>query len=137
MRSRNYLMREGPAPLRASYSAGRRGKMSVMKHPESAAGVPTVADRLALVIAVETYQDSAVAPAPHAEADGAAFARALEALGFARDKQVVLLGSQATKTAVESRLRRLAKEPPEAEALYVYCAGHGFAEGGKGFLACY
>src|SRR5262249_31827485 len=49
-----------------------------------------MAERLALVIAVETYQDSAVPPAAHAESDALAFARAVEGLGFAREDQLVL-----------------------------------------------
>jgi hypothetical protein len=95
-----------------------------------------MADRLALVIAVDSFQDADVPPTPHAEADAAAFARALEPLGFVREHQVVLLGSQATKTAIESRLRKLVKAPPAAEALFVFFAGHAFGEG-EGHLACF
>jgi hypothetical protein len=96
-----------------------------------------MADRVALVIAVETYQDPAIPAAAHAEADGAALARALEALGFSHDQQIILLGSQATKTAVESRLRKLVKNPPAGDALFVFYAGHGFSEGKDGYLTCH
>jgi hypothetical protein len=96
-----------------------------------------MADRLALVIAVETYQDAAVPPAALAEADGAAFAQLLEPLGFAREHQVVLLGSQATRTAVASRLRKLLKGTGECEALFVFYAGHGFTADGEGYLTGY
>jgi hypothetical protein len=94
-------------------------------------------DRTALVIAVESYQDPDIPPAALAEADGAAFARALEALGFARERQVVLLGSQATKTAVESRLRKLLKAPPQGEAFYVFYAGHAFSKAKESYLTCF
>jgi hypothetical protein len=96
-----------------------------------------MADRTALVIAVESYQDPAIPAAALAEADGAAVARTLEALEFARERQVVLLGSQATKTAVESRLRKLVKSPPEGEALYAFYAGHLFARGKDSYLTCF
>src|SRR4029077_16872417 len=67
----------------------------------------TMTERLALVIAVEAYQDRAIPPANHAEADSAAFAAALERLGFAPEQQTILLGPAATRTAVSSRLRKL------------------------------
>src|SRR5262249_14701025 len=94
-------------------------------------------DRLALVIAVSTYQDPGIPSAAGAEADADAFARALAPLGFPPDGSLVLLGSQATKTAVESRLRKLAKAPPALEALYVFYAGHAFTAGKKGYLTCF
>lgn len=96
-----------------------------------------MADRLAVVIAVETYQDEAIPAAAFAESDAAAFARALEGVGFARDRQLVLLGAQATRTAIESRLRKMARTPPAGEALYLYFAGHVFEDGGEGYLACF
>jgi hypothetical protein len=96
-----------------------------------------MADRLALVIGIDSCQDAALPAAPHAESDAAAFARALEALGFPRDAQIVLLGAQATRTAVESRLRKLAKGPPADAELLVFCAGLCFREGGRDFLACH
>src|SRR5262245_59074092 len=96
-----------------------------------------MADRLALVIAVESYLDPAVPPAAHAEADALAFARALQGLGFARDHQIVLTGSQATRTAVESRLRKITRNPPAAESLFVFWAGHAFSEDDQPYLACY
>jgi hypothetical protein len=95
-----------------------------------------MADRLALVIGVESYQDAALPAAAHAESDAGAFARALEPLGFGRDSQVFLVGSQATRTAIESRLRKL-KAQPGAGDLLVFFAGLGFRAGGHDYLACY
>jgi hypothetical protein len=93
-------------------------------------------ERLAFVIAVEPYQDQAIGPVAHAEADGAAFAAALERLGFAREQQTVLLGPAATRTAVASRLRKLAKAAPTAEAVFIYYVGHAFEAEGHGYLTC-
>jgi hypothetical protein len=96
-----------------------------------------MADRLAFVIGVGSHLDSSLPAAAHAESDANAFARALERLGFQRDHQVVLLGSQATKTAIESRLRKLLKTPTTAETLYVFYAGHGFHIDGQDYLTTY
>jgi hypothetical protein len=94
-------------------------------------------DRLALIVAVDTYQEAGIPAAPHAESDAAALSALLERLGFARAQQTVLLGGQATKTAVESRLRRLAKTPPEGEILVVFFAGHSSTAKGQGYLTCH
>jgi hypothetical protein len=96
-----------------------------------------MADRLALVIGVGSHQDSSLPAAEHAEADANAFAHALEPLGFPREDQTVLLGGQATKTAIESRLRKMGKSPPGAKELFVFYSGHGFREAGRDFLTCH
>jgi hypothetical protein len=95
-----------------------------------------MADRLALLIGVDSHQDPALPAAAHAGSDAAALGRALEAQGFRREQQVALIGSQATRTAIDSRLRKLLKAPPTAEALFVFFAGHGLHEG-EDYLACH
>jgi hypothetical protein len=92
-------------------------------------------ERLALVIGVESHQDCSLPPAAHAESDAATFSRVLERLGFRRDDQIVLLGSQATKTAIESRLRKWSKNPPSAQVLFAFYASHTFRQDGKDYLA--
>jgi hypothetical protein len=89
-----------------------------------------MADRFALVIGLDTPH------APHAESDALAFSRALLALGFAPDAVTTLTGTQATRTAIESRLRKLAKAPP-GDQLALFHAGPGFEEDGLGYLACH
>ena len=91
-------------------------------------------ERRAILLAVESYQDPDMPPAPHAETDAQALALALEAVGYPRDSQVVLLGAQATGTAIASRLRKLAKAAPET--LLVSFTGHGFTADGVSYLAC-
>ncbi len=93
-------------------------------------------ERLTLVFAVDAYQDQAIAPALLAEADGAGFAQALERLGFARDQQTVLLGAQATRTAIASRLRKLAKTTAAPETVFLFYAGHAFESEGASYLTC-
>jgi hypothetical protein len=85
-----------------------------------------MAERLALVIGVETHQDATLPSAAHAETDAGAFSGALERLGISRESQTVLLGGQATKTAIESRLRKLVKNPTAAEVLFVFFSGESF-----------
>src|SRR6478735_1280238 len=96
-----------------------------------------MADRLALIIATDGYQDPSLPTAAYAEADAAALSRALEPLGFTKETQILLTGSGATRTAVASRLRKLAKAPPQLESLFVFFAGHAFREGGADYLACF
>lgn len=91
----------------------------------------------AVMIGIEKYQDAALASAPHAAADAAAFAAALDALGLPADNRALLLDAQATRTAVLSRLRKLAKSPPEAELLILWWGGLAFSEDGDCFLACH
>jgi len=93
--------------------------------------------QLAFLVAVETYQDSTIPPAAHTETDAETLSRALAALGFARGTQVLLTGSQATRTALLSRLRKLRKTPPEADHFVVFVAGQMFVEQGEVYLACF
>lgn len=93
-------------------------------------------ERRAILIAVDSFQDSAMPPAPHAESDAQALALALEPVGYPREGQLVLLGAQATATAIASRLRKLAKSAPAPEAMLVSYAGHGFTADGVAYLAC-
>ncbi len=90
----------------------------------------------AFVLSAGSYSDEALAPLPYADEDAAAFSRALEALGFAREQQVVLTAAQATRTAAESKLRRLTGALAPGDALYVFYAGHAFGGDGQTFLTC-
>ncbi len=93
-------------------------------------------ERRAILIAVDSFQDASMPPAPHAESDAQALALALEPVGYPREGQLVLLGAQATATAIASRLRKLAKAEPPSESLLVSYAGHGFTADGVAYLAC-
>ncbi len=88
-------------------------------------------ERFALVIAQEHSL-----PAPFAEVDAQAFARAVIAAGLPDRNVCTLIGSGATRTAITSRLRKLSKLPP-FETLIVFCSTAGFTEHGAAFLACH
>jgi hypothetical protein len=90
----------------------------------------------AFLLSAGSPQNEAVSPLPYADADAAALAPALEALGFAREHQVVLTGTQATRTSAASKLRRLTPALEPGDALYVFYAGRAFAHEGQTYLTC-
>jgi Caspase domain len=93
-------------------------------------------ERVAFLVAVDRCQDLQLPAVEFAEADAAAFAAALAPLGFAPERQTLLLGNAATKTTVESRLRRLAKTLRPDDLLFLFLAGHGFTADGEAFITC-
>ena len=68
---------------------------------------------------------------------GLPVAAALETAGYPAERQFRLVGQYATKTAVESRLRRLRKQVKKGDTVVVFWAGHGYVAGGRGRLACW
>src|SRR5262245_41674182 len=60
----------------------------------------------------------------------------LETVGIAKARQTVLVGPAATRSAAESRLRRLGQSLVSADTVWFVFAGPAFAEDGRGFLAC-
>lgn len=93
--------------------------------------------QIALLIAVEHHAEAAFAPRPFAAADVRALSAALVGLGYAELDQVVLVDSQATKTIIESKVRRTIRSLSAEDTLLVYFAAHGFAERGKNYLVGY
>src|SRR5947209_11137092 len=93
-------------------------------------------ERVAFLVAVDRFQDAQLPTVDFAEADAAAFAATLTPLGFPAERQAVLVGNAATKTTVESRLRRLAKTLRPDDVLFLSLAGHGFTADGELFVTC-
>ncbi|MGL6094237.1 MAG: hypothetical protein ACRC7O_00360, partial [Fimbriiglobus sp.] len=89
-------------------------------------------DRWAFVVAVEKYLHPEFGPVAYAEAGAKALAEALTAAGYPKANQFVLLGPHATKTAVESRLRKLRKAVKKGDEIVAVFAGRVFADGGAG-----
>lgn len=94
-----------------------------------------MADRWALIVAADKFLDPGLGAVPYAEAGAKALADALAAAGYPKANQVVLLGSHATTTVIESRLRKLKKTVKRGDTLLAYWAGRGFSRGGQGVLA--
>ncbi len=90
----------------------------------------------AFLLSAGSSADEVLPALPHADADATAISRALEALGFGREHQVMLTGAQATRTAAESKLRRLAPTLGAGDTLYVFYAGHAFRHDGQTYLTC-
>ncbi|MFQ3593714.1 MAG: hypothetical protein SNJ82_11105 [Gemmataceae bacterium] len=80
-----------------------------------------------LIIGIEHYGEGLV-DAPHTVSDAQQLARVWG------NESLVLLDTQATRTAILSRLRKLAKTPPEH--LRVWFGGLAFHEDGEEYLAC-
>jgi hypothetical protein len=94
-----------------------------------------VADRAALVIAVETFFEAGP-PVPYAAADAAELFRALPAAGYNPVKCLLLAGHRTTKAVIESHLKRLPKLVGKADSLLVLVVTRGFSHKGRGYLAC-
>ena len=92
---------------------------------------------IALLVAIEGYTDGSFAPLPHAHQDALDFSKALIPLGFGEIDQVVLLGSQATRTLVESKIRRTLRSLGKEDQLFLLFIGHYGEYRGQLALACY
>lgn len=88
----------------------------------------------AILIGVEESDD--LPPCPFAGEEINTFAGYLGSLGFTKAHQIRLIGPAGTRSAVESRLRRLGKTLLPADTVWFVFAGPAFHEEGRGFLAC-
>jgi hypothetical protein len=93
-----------------------------------------VSVRYAVLIGVD--ESDGLPPCPFAADEVRALAGHLEGVGFAKPHQTLLTGSSATRSAVESRLRRLGIALKPADVVCFVFAGPAFHEDGRGFLAC-
>lgn len=92
---------------------------------------------IALLIAIERYADGSLPPVSHAEHDLSEFAKALIPLGFEEIDQVVLAGALATKTIVESKVRRTLRSLGKEDHLFLYFVGRYGQVRGHSHLACF
>ncbi|QEL17876.1 hypothetical protein [Limnoglobus roseus] len=96
-----------------------------------------MANRWALLVAVEKPLHPERGSAAYAEADAKAWAEALVSAGVPKNQQFHLTNAYATKAAVESRLRRLKKLIKKGDELFLFWIGPGFTEESCGFLNCW
>jgi hypothetical protein len=94
-----------------------------------------VADRAALIIAVETFFEAGP-PIPYAANDCAELQRALPAAGYNPAKCFLVAGTRTTKAVIDSHLKRLPKLIGKAESLLVLFVSRGFTYRNGGYLAC-
>ncbi|HKB02273.1 MAG TPA: hypothetical protein VKD90_08640, partial [Gemmataceae bacterium] len=82
--------------------------------------------KYAVLIGVE--ESAAFDPSPFAADEVRALAGHLESVGFAKAHLTLLVGPAATRSAAESRLRRLGKSLLPADEVWFVFAGPAFAE---------
>ncbi|MBE0537366.1 MAG: caspase family protein [Phycisphaerae bacterium] len=90
-----------------------------------------------LAIAIEEYKDPLLRRVRFALDDAKAFIKAWEQYGFTKPHQFLHLNDDASKTAIEARLRRIQRALTENDELIVYYAGHGFSVGGVNVLTAW
>lgn len=141
-------MRPSPHATQAPSLAASEAESIPANDPASVAGPSvrrTVGPRLynrvvALCVGVNDYSSPMIKNLSYAEPDATAVADRLRTLyGY---ETVVLLGREATRAAVEAKLREYAGRLGERDALIVYFAGHGQvielpSHGRAGFLIPY
>lgn len=91
----------------------------------------------AFVIGVEASQQACRPPVRHATADATAFADALGTLGVPAERRVILIDRIATKTTIESRLRKLLSVLGPDDTLAIFFAGYAFAVGDVNYLVAH
>jgi hypothetical protein len=94
-----------------------------------------VADRAALIIAVDTFFEAAP-PIAYAAADAADLHRALPSVGYNPQKCFLVAGTRTTKAALESQLARLPRLIGKVDSLLVLCVSRAFSQKGHGYLLC-
>ena len=90
-----------------------------------------------VLIAVEKYQDSRIKPVRYAENDANGLRDALAIHGLDAAHTVRLTSAEATKTRIESEVRRVCKVLKSGDTLFFYYAGHGFSKDDKNFITCH
>jgi hypothetical protein len=96
-----------------------------------------LADRWSLIVAIDRHLDPELGAVPFAESGARLVADALAVAGYPRERQFVLLGQQATRAVVGSRLRKLRKAVRKGDEVLVYWSGRGYSRGSAGLLACW
>lgn len=93
-----------------------------------------MANKFALIVAVEHYSDPKIPRVEFAEADATAFGSAIRLHGY--DDAKTLLSAKATKSSIESHLRRGIQRLTADDEFIFYYAGHGFSNNGHNFITC-
>lgn len=87
-----------------------------------------MAQRWVLAVGIDKYLDPKWGAVPYAESGATEIAKAF-------GQSTVLVGQQATKAVIESKLRKLKKAAKSGDTLVVWFAGRGLSKNGRGHLA--
>ncbi len=93
--------------------------------------------KFAALIAIEKYTDPDLAAVAFARHDAEALSAALAQHGFAPADQLLLIDAQATKTSIESKLKKTIKRLKEDDVFCLFFVGAGYTSGGQWLLAAY
>jgi hypothetical protein len=93
-----------------------------------------VSVQYALLIGVD--ESEGLLNCPFAADEVQAIAQRLQGIGVSKTHQTVLIGATATRSAAESRLRKLRNSLLAADTVWFVFAGPAFAENGHSYLAC-
>ncbi|MBA4017182.1 MAG: hypothetical protein C0483_08420 [Pirellula sp.] len=93
--------------------------------------------KIAILIAVENYSSPGIEQVRYARNDAEALSEALALHGFDKADQTLLIDGDATKGAVESKVRRAIARLRSDDVCYFYYAGHAFSKAGRNFLTCH
>ncbi len=93
--------------------------------------------KVAILIAVEHYNDKRISRVKYAEADARDLGAALQEHGFSALDQTTLIDVGATRASIESRVSKVLASLSKEDTLYIYYAGHGFARNGKNYITCF
>ncbi|MCP4449956.1 MAG: caspase family protein [Planctomycetes bacterium] len=93
-------------------------------------------NQFALIIGIEYYSEK-IPPVLYAENDATAFRECLIELGYDPRDVTCLKSVQATKTKIESEIRRIANLSQEADDVLLFFAGHGVSINESNYMMCH
>lgn len=97
-------------------------------------GGRTLAERWAIIVAVEKYRHRAWAGVPYAESAAGGLSAALVTDGIESSRQVVLVGADATKGVIEASLGRLKKRVKKGDTLLAFVSARMIVGGDSTYL---
>lgn len=106
------------------------------RHWVSLMPIEIVPRKHAIIIAIERYL-TGLPNVSFAEADARGFSESLQGLGFEEADIQLLVNEGATKSLIDSKLRRVTDRLGRDDTLFFYYAGHGFADAGHNYITCY
>ncbi|EEF23344.1 conserved hypothetical protein, partial [Ricinus communis] len=97
----------------------------------------SMSTKFAISIAVENYTDSRISPVRHAANDAKRVAEALVSVGVPDSNCTTLVDGDATKTRIESAIRTCCGHLEEDDELFLFYAGHGWADSAHNYITCH
>ncbi len=109
----------------------RGARRTPAESPDPTADLGREPEKIAILVGVNSYEGTGLRSLRWATKDAGALARVFAGYGY---KVHELLDGAATRQAVQEKVRAL---PRNADTVLFFFAGHGFAVGGRNYLATY